>query len=245
MSDEPPPESGRSPATEGNQEPGVDGHAGPRDGASPADSGNGEAPADPGAVRDSTDPSGGSEDVGEDGATGGSEHDEPEGEGESGHPTESDRAGADGATGIRSVPWLYLLGVLVFVASLGAFVWDLATGHPIERSLVTNALGTVMLVAWAGYDSYRDPETGVATRGGAVGTGLILVGIYLFVAGLVVAVTSLIHDRTVVGLLMVAGSVPLVLVGFLSYPTEDVLGEREDAAESGTATTATETEGDA
>jgi len=129
--------------------------------------------------------------------------------------------------GRGSVRWLYLLGILVFVASLGAFGWDLVTGHPVERSLAANAVAAVLLVAWAGLDSYRNPDSAVTTRGGAVGTGLVLVGIYLFVAGIVVAVTGLVHGRSVLGLAMVAVAVPLVLGGFLAFPTDAVLADDE------------------
>ena len=139
--------------------------------------------------------------------------------------------GADGEGGRGSVRWLYLLGILVFVASLGAFAWDVVSGHPIERSLALNAVAAVLLVAWAGLDSYRNPDSAVTTRGGAVGTGFVLVGLYLFFGGLVVAITGLVHGRWILGLAMVAVAIPVVLVGVLAFPTDAVL--EDDEAEEG------------
>ncbi len=128
------------------------------------------------------------------------------------------------------VAWLFLLGLAVFVASVVAVVADLVTGHDVRRSLVANGVGSVLLVAWAGLDSYRDPDSGVQTVGGAVGTGLILVGIYLLLAGAVVAVTSPVHDRLLVGVAMVAGGVPLILGGFVAYPIDSLLGDASAGA---------------
>lgn len=153
---------------------------------------------------------------------------------QAGAATEGEASHAGG-----SLPWLFLFGLLLFVASLVAFVADLATGHDVVRSLVSNAVGAVVLVAWAGLDSYRDPDSGVTTLGGAVGTGLILVGLYLLAAGLVVALTSVVHDRLVVGLAMAAGGLPLVLGGFVAYPIDpltsaDEQGEMGDGSATGT-----------
>jgi len=128
------------------------------------------------------------------------------------------------------LPWVFLLGFLFFVASALAFAADLATGHDVQRSLAVNFLAAVSLVAWAGIDSYTDTDSGVETRAGALGTGLILVGLYLLGAGLVVAASSPLHGRLVIGLAMVALGVPLVLGGFLAFPRER-LPVGEDAAD--------------
>lgn len=128
--------------------------------------------------------------------------------------------------------WLYLVGLLGFFTAGVAFVADLVTGHDVLRSVALNALTAVLLVTWAGLDSYRDRSSGVQTIPGAVGTGLILIGVYLLVAGAVVGVTSLVHERLFVGLGMLAGGVPLVLGGFLVFPADAVLGPgAEDEAD--------------
>jgi len=167
----------------------------------------------------------GADQVAEDEGTGGADgHDKGGADG-------LDTGSADGEAGRGSVRWLYLLGILVFGASLGAFGWDVVSGHPIERTLAANAVAAVLLVAWAGLDSYRNPDSAVTTRGGAVGTGLVLVGLYLFLGGLVVAITGLVHGRWILGLAMVAVAIPVVLVGVLAFPTEPVL--EDDEAEEG------------
>ena len=119
---------------------------------------------------------------------------------------------------------IFLAGLVAFLVSALAFVADLVTGYPIARSLVVNGIAAAVLVAWAGADSYGDPDSGVETLSGAVGTALMLVGLYLVFAGGVVAVTSLRHGRLLVGLAMVAGGIPLILGGFVALPIDDVLG---------------------
>jgi hypothetical protein len=188
----------------------------------------------------------GGEATGTDADGGGTDADGGGTEGNGGGGTDGDGGGADGnggggteggGDGERDAPgtggsiqWLFLLGLLVFVAGLVAFVADLATGHDVVRSLVANAVGAVLLVSWAGLDSYRDPDSGVTSIGGTVGTGLILVGLYLLGAGVVVAATSLVHDRLMVGVAMVAGGIPLVLGGFVAYPIAGLPAGGDDSA---------------
>jgi hypothetical protein len=137
-------------------------------------------------------------------------------------------AGDEGAGDDGGVAWLYLLGLLAFVGSAIAFAADLATGHDVLRSVAANGLAAVLLVTWAGLDSFRDPDSGVTTASGAVGTGVILVGVYLLAAGAVVAATGVVHGRLVVGLATIGAAVPVVLGGFLVFPADVFLGEEAD-----------------
>lgn len=147
--------------------------------------------------------------------------------------TATDPAGSDESPVATGGPsWLYLLGLLGFLVTAIAFVADLWTGHDVRRSIAINALAAVVLVTWAGLDSYRDRDSGVTTLAGAIGTGMILVGVYLLAAGAVVAATSVVHERSVIGLGMVAGGVPLVLGGFLVFPVDAVLGDDADPPDS-------------
>jgi peptidoglycan/LPS O-acetylase OafA/YrhL len=126
-------------------------------------------------------------------------------------------------------PLLFLLGLLCAVGSLAAFVADLVTGHDIHRSLGINAVGVGILVTWAAYDTLVDPDAIVESRGGAAGTGVLLYGLYLVLAGAIVAVTSLVHGRLELAAWVGGLGVVLVVVGFLAFPSETLV---EDAAAS-------------
>lgn len=129
-----------------------------------------------------------------------------------------------------TAPLLFLLGLVVFVAGTLAFVADLVTGHDVVRSLLANALGAFLLVGWAARDTLADPESAVDSPGGAAGTALLLYGIYLVIAGGVVAVTSVWHGRLSVALAVGAVAAVLIVVGFLIFPRESVVGDDESEA---------------
>jgi hypothetical protein len=131
-------------------------------------------------------------------------------------------------------PMLFLGGLVLFLGSLVAFVADLVTGHDILRSLAVNAVGVGILISWAAYDTLVDPESAVSSRGGAAGTGVLLCGLYLLLAAVVVAVTSVIHGRLELGLWAGGSGVVLVILGFLAFPTETLGGEEQ--AEDGVET---------
>lgn len=126
-----------------------------------------------------------------------------------------------------SSPWLFLLGALIFVGSAILFVYDLLVNNDILRSIVGNALGAILLMAWAAHDTLYDPNSAVATRGGAIGTALLLYGLYLIGAGIVILVTGFVrHGRLVLGVAYVGLALAAILVGFLIFPTEAVIDEK-------------------
>jgi len=129
-------------------------------------------------------------------------------------------------------PWLFLLGLLVFLGSAILFVVDFARGVDILRSVAANTVGVVILITWAAHDTLRDPNSEVATVGGAAGTALLLYALYLLAAGIVIAVTGLFHDRLVLGLLYLAFAFAAATVGFVIFPRGAVL-DGEDGAASG------------
>jgi peptidoglycan/LPS O-acetylase OafA/YrhL len=138
-------------------------------------------------------------------------------------------ADADEQPTAATAPFVFLLGVILFGASLVAFVADLVTGHDVLRSLGANAVAVAVLVCWAAVDTLSDPDSEVATRRGAAGTGLLLFGLYLVVAGVVVAVTSLVHGRLELALWGGGLGVAVVLVGFVVYPRGTVLDRDSEA----------------
>lgn len=137
------------------------------------------------------------------------------------------------STSTAQAPFVFLLGVLLFLVSLAAFVADLVTGHGVVRSLAANAVGVAVLVVWAAYDTLSDPESAVASRDGATGTALLLYGLYLFVAAIVVAVTSLVHGRTEIALYGAGVGAVFVIVGFVIYPRDTIVESVERTEDDG------------
>lgn len=127
-------------------------------------------------------------------------------------------------------PWLFLLGLVVFLGSVVLFVVDLVRGVDVFRSVLANATGAVVLIGWAALDTLGDPDSEVATVGGAAGTALLLYGLYLLVTGAVLATTGLFaHDRPALGFAYLGLSLLAVLVGYLVFPTGAVVNDsRQD-----------------
>lgn len=144
-----------------------------------------------------------------------------------------DQPTAGGTGSGAASPLVFLAGAVLFLGGVVAFVADLVTGHDVARSLAVNAVGALVLVGWAAVDTLSDPESAVASRGGAAGTALLLFGAYLVAAGVVVGVTSVRHGRPRLALLAGGGGVVAVVVGFLVFPTTAVVDgsePREDSA---------------
>jgi hypothetical protein len=139
-------------------------------------------------------------------------------------------AADDPAEDRSTAPFLFLFGLLGFVGSLVAFVADLVTGYDILRSLVVNTASVGLLVFWAARDTLTDPDSSVDSTGGAAGTAILLLGLYLVLGAAVVGVTSLVHDRF--GLVPWTGGLGLLLVvvGFVVLPRETILDEGDDEA---------------
>lgn len=123
-------------------------------------------------------------------------------------------------------PWLFLFGLVLFLGSAALFVVDLLRGVDVFRAILGNGMGAVVLIGWAALDTLRDPDSEVATVGGAAGTALLLYGLYLLGTGVVVAATGLLaHDYLDIGLLYVGLSVVAVVVGYLIFPTGAIVDE--------------------
>lgn len=130
-----------------------------------------------------------------------------------------------------SSPWLFLLGLAVFLGSILLFVADLVRGVDVLRSIAANALGTALLIAWAAHDTLRNPDSEVGTPGGAAGTALLLYGLYLLGSGLVIAVTGLAHDYGRLGLVYLGLAIVTVVLGYAIFPTGAVLAEEGEGAD--------------
>ena len=120
-------------------------------------------------------------------------------------------------------PWLFLFGLVVFLGSGLLFVADLIRGIDVVRSVGANAAGAALLIAWAAQDTYANPDSEVASLGGATGTALLLYGLYLLGAGALITVTALVHDRPRLGFAYLGLAIVTVVVGYLIFPKEAVL----------------------
>jgi hypothetical protein len=123
-------------------------------------------------------------------------------------------------------PVVFLLGLIVFFGSILVFLADLLRGVTILRSVAVNGVGAGLLIAWAAHDTLHDPNSEVASGGGAAGTALLLYGLYLLVGGVVIATTSLLHGRLVLGFGYVALAIVATIVGFWIFPTGAVIENR-------------------
>lgn len=123
-------------------------------------------------------------------------------------------------------PLVFLLGLIVFLGSILVFLADLLRGVTILRSVAVNAVGAGLLIAWAAHDTLHDPNSEVGSGSGAAGTALLLYGLYLLVGGVVIATTSLLHGRLVLGLGYVALALVATIIGFWIFPTGAVIENR-------------------
>ncbi len=138
-------------------------------------------------------------------------------------------------------PWLFFLGLIIFLAAGLLFVADLIRGVDVLRSLAGNAVGVALLIIWAAHDTLRNPESEVASTRGAAGTALLLYGLYLLIAGVVIAVTGLVHDRLQLGIWYVGMAVVTILLGLVIFPRDAFSEDNETATAQ---ETSTETEGE-
>jgi F0F1-type ATP synthase assembly protein I len=134
-------------------------------------------------------------------------------------------------------PWLFLVGLLLFLGSGLLFLTDLIRGVDVLRGIAANAAGAALLMAWAAYDTLFDPDSEVATRGGAAGTALLLYGLYLLIAGVVIGATGLLfHEYAALGPWYLGLAVVAVVVGFSVFPTEAVVERNRNTGNSETGT---------
>ena len=128
------------------------------------------------------------------------------------------------ATDEASAPVVFLAGSLLCLGGAVAFVADLATGHGVGRSLALSAGGALVVVAWAAEHTLSSPDSTVDSIPGAAGTGALLYGGYLVVAGVVVAATSVWHGRFHLAVLLGGCAVATGLAGLLLFLATAFLG---------------------
>lgn len=126
-----------------------------------------------------------------------------------------------------SPAWLFLLGLVIFLGSLLLFIVDLFRGVDVFRSIAANAVGVAVLITWAAHDTLRNPDSVVGSPGGAAGTALLLYGLYLLGSGVVIGVTGLFHQHGQLGLWYVALGLLAIVFGFVVFPNEVIVDQRD------------------
>jgi len=132
---------------------------------------------------------------------------------------------AETDTGLRSSPWLFLLGAVVFLGSIALFVYDLRNGDAVARGLAVNGLAAALVLALAGRETLANPDSQIRTGREALRAIMFFYGIYLLVAGVVVLVTAaLSHPALWLGGGYVGAGATVAIVIFLTGGTEGLPG---------------------
>ncbi|GEM_PF-3594350 len=125
-------------------------------------------------------------------------------------------------------PWLFFLGLIIFLGSGLLFLADLLRGIDVLRSIAANAVGVALLITWAAHDTLNNPDSEVASTSGAAGTALLLYGLYLLASGAVIALTGLFHDRLQLGFIYVGLAIVTILIGLKIFPTGALTDDEQD-----------------
>jgi hypothetical protein len=139
----------------------------------------------------------------------------------------------DPQSGGRLANALYLVGFVGFLGTAVAFLVLVALGSDPQPALLGNAIAAGLLVVWAASDTLGDPDSEVTSVPGAVGTGMLLLGVYGILAGIVVAATSPWHDRFAFVWLFAGGGAIAGVLGFATFPLEVVMSDTPTADDEG------------
>ena len=124
--------------------------------------------------------------------------------------------------GLQRSPWLFLLGVVIFLGSTVLFLFDLVEGNSVTRGLVANGVAAVILLGLAGLETLSNTESNIQTRSEALRAVVFFLGLYLVGAGLAVLAAAVVghpEPRVGAGYLAVGGVV--VTVTFLTGGAEE------------------------
>lgn len=132
------------------------------------------------------------------------------------------------STADRLITLIGVVGLAFFFLSIGVFVYDLVRGVNVFRGIAANGIGAALFILWGAYDMPSDPNSTVETTGDAAGIALLFYGLYLVIAGVGIAATSLVgHGFRTLGFGYVVLGVPIVFVGSLLAPEVDIGGDDE------------------
>jgi hypothetical protein len=124
--------------------------------------------------------------------------------------------------GLKRSPWLFLLGVVIFLGSAVLFLFDLVGGNSVTRGLVANGVAAVILLGLAGLETLSNPESHIQTRSETLRAVVFFLGLYLVGAGLAVLAAALVgHPEPRVGAAYLAVGGVVVTVTFLTGGAEE------------------------
>ena len=132
--------------------------------------------------------------------------------------------GTEGSTaGERVATLVGILGLAVFVGSIGLFFYELWTDGDVFQAIAANAVGAALFILWAAHDMPSDPDSNVETGADAAGVALLFYGLYLVVAGVGLVVTTVFeHAYGGLGLWYLGLGLVTVVLGFVVSPGEAV-----------------------
>lgn len=135
--------------------------------------------------------------------------------------------GTEGSTtGERLATLVGIVGLFVFVGSIGLFFYELWIAGDVFRAIAANAVGAALFILWAAHDMPSDPDSHVETGADAAGVALLFYGIYLVVAGVGIVLTVVFdHAYGGLGLWYLGLGLVTVVLGFVLAPRDAV---RED-----------------
>jgi hypothetical protein len=112
------------------------------------------------------------------------------------------------------------VGLLVFFASVVLFAYDLWAGQDVLRAIAANAAGAALFLLWSAFDMPADPDSRAETLGEASGAVFLFYGVYLGVAGVVLAATLWLgHDYRNLALWYIAMGAITTILGLFLSPT--------------------------
>ena len=147
---------------------------------------------------------------------------------DSADPVAEAAPGSEDAGYVRAV--VFFVALLGFLASLLAYGYTLATGGDVRVPLAVNAAAATLLVVLTARDAYTDPDSAVTSIPGALGTGLLLLGVYGLLASVAVAATTVWHGRIDLALWLGGAAAVAAVLGFFTFPAEVLGGDANGQA---------------
>jgi hypothetical protein len=120
---------------------------------------------------------------------------------------------------------VFLVGLFGFALSALGFLTALILGVDVRVPLATNAASALLVVLWVAADRLRDPDSGVTSVPGAVGTTMLLLAAYGLVAAVVLAGTSFWHARFSLVWYLLGAALVAGVLGALTFPLEVLTGD--------------------
>ena len=130
--------------------------------------------------------------------------------------------GPESDAGLASA--VFLVGLFGVLLSALGFLAALALAIDVRLPLATNGASVTLVVAWVAADRLADPTSGVTSVPGAVGTAMLVLSGYGFVAAAVVAGTARWHGQFGLVWYLLGGAAVVGILGAITFPLEAITG---------------------